>query len=770
MQLLRSEEQYRAILDTIEDGYFEVDWEGRYRFVNEAFCRITGYEARELVGQSYKKFFDADTIQMLFDSYGAVYRTGQPLKSLEYAIVAKDGTRRYVEESVTLKRHPSGKPERFMGIRRDCTARKQAEQELAHAKETAEAASRAKGEFLANMSHEIRTPMNGIIGMTELALGTELTPYQEECLVTVKTSAISLLEILNDILDFSKIEARRLELERVPFSLVDVVSEVLKPLALRAHEKGLELAADVALDVPEGVIGDPVRLKQVLTNLIGNAVKFTERGEVVLRVQKDRGAFGKAILRFIVSDTGIGIPPEKQAEIFEAFSQADGSTTRRFGGTGLGLAISSTLVRLMGGEIAVQSEQGNGSTFQFAVPLEAVAVRLPPGPHADQPRMVGMRVLVVDDNAVNRQILETQLSRWRMRPVTVSNGPEALEQLETAAREQNPFGLILLDAQMPDLDGFGVAKAIGGRPELAGSTIMMLSSGGEYGDAARCRELGIAAYLTKPVRQSDLFDSISRVVEGVLASRVDVRLSEAGAERAGRPLAILLAEDNVVNQRVAVGLLTRRGHQVTVAANGLEALAALAKQPFDVILMDVQMPEMGGLEAAAAIRAGERGTARHVQIVAMTAHAMTGDRERCLAAGMDGYLSKPIDPAVLFAAIEGGTGMADRAPAVERASLLARMGGDEELLRDVVQLFLTDCPERLAAIRSAIDAGDPARLRGEAHTLKGAAANLSAAGLADAARTLEEIGSSRMLTGAEAAWQKLTGAAESALRALREAV
>jgi CheY-like chemotaxis protein len=491
----------------------------------------------------------------------------------------------------------------------------------------------------------------------------------------------------------------------------------------------------------------------------------------VLRVQKDRGAFGKAILRFIVSDTGIGIPPEKQAEIFEAFSQGDGSTTRRFGGTGLGLAISSTLVRLMGGEIAVHSEPGKGSTFQFAVPLDATALSAAAGSHPDQSRMVGMRVLVVDDNAVNRQILQTQLTRWRMKAVVVAGGPEAMEQLEIAARDENPFGLVLLDAQMPDLDGFQVAAAIGSRPELSGATIMMLSSGGEYGDSARCRELGIAAYLTKPVRQSDLFDSISRVVDGVVAARVGHTLSgAAAAERAGKPLAVLLAEDNVVNQRVAVGLLTRRGHQVTVAANGVETLAAWEQQPFDVILMDVQMPEMSGLEASQAIRSRERGSGRHVRIVAMTAHAMTGDRERCLAAGMDAYVSKPIDPASLFAAIEEGAHLTEQAPAVERSSLLARMGGDEDLLRDVVQLFLSDCPERMAAIRAAIDAGDPSRLRGEAHTLKGAAANLSAAGLAEAARALEEIGSSRTLSGAEAAWQRLTGAAESTLQALREAV
>ena len=768
-QLLRSEEQYRAVLETIEDGYFEVDWEGRYRFVNEAFCQITGYRADELVGQSYKKFFPPETIQLLYDSYSTVYRTGQPLKAFEYALIAKDGTQKYVEESVTLKRDPSGQSERFMGIRRDCTARKMAEQELARAKGAAEAASRAKGEFLANMSHEIRTPMNGIIGMTELVLGTDLTPYQSECLTTVKSSALSLLTILNDVLDFSKIESQKLELEHVPFSMADLVNDTLKPLAVKAHQKGLELAADIAADVPEGVAGDPGRLRQVLTNLVGNAVKFTDRGEVLLKVQKDRGAFGKTVLRFIVSDSGIGISADKHTAIFEAFRQADGSTTRRFGGTGLGLAISSTLVRLMGGEIAIHSAPGEGSTFQFSLPFEMAPAVPVPAVRGDVLRLVGMRVLVVDDNAVNRKILETQLARWRMTPVVVSGGRAALEALAAAARDVDPFGLVLLDAHMPDLDGFEVAAAIGKRPELAGSTIMMLSSGGEYGDWSRCRELGIAAYLTKPVKASDLLDSISRIAEGAAAARTSVVLAAAPNDTATRRLSVLLAEDNVVNQRVAVGLLTRRGHTVTVANNGIEALAEFDKQPFDVVLMDVQMPGMGGLDASRALRVREGQKGGHVSIIAMTAHAMAGDRERCLAAGMDGYVAKPIDPAALFAAIEGEPSVKERAlPPIDRSSLLARMGGDKELMHDVVQLFLTDCSERLAAIRAAIDRADAVRLRGEAHTLKGSAANVSAAELADAARALEQIGAGNTLDGAEAAWGKLTGAAADALRALRE--
>ena len=773
--LLQSEERYRQVLETIEDGYFEVDWDGRYRFVNDAFCRITGYSAGELVGQSYKKFFDPATIQVLFDVYNIVYRTGEPCRALEYALVAKDGTRKYVEESVSLKRGASGAPERFMGIRRDTTARKHAEQEIAKAKEAAEAASKAKGEFLANMSHEIRTPMNGIIGMTELVLGTDLTPYQAECLATVKTSAVSLLTILNDILDFSKIESRKLALEAIPFSLVDLVNDTLKPMAVRAHQKGIELAADIAAEVPEGVVGDPMRLKQVLTNLIGNAVKFTERGHVLLRVQKDPGRVGRTVLRFLVSDTGLGIDSDKHAAIFEAFSQADGSTTRRFGGTGLGLAISSTLVRLMGGEIALHSSPGEGSTFQFAVPFDEAAVPVANAAnaanaaHASTPRLVGMRVLIVDDNAVNRQILETQLTRWRMKPVVVPGGQAALDALAAAARDRNPFGLVLLDAQMPDLDGFDVAAEIGKRPELAGSTIMMLSSSGEYGNASRCRELGISAYLTKPVKQSDLFDAMCRLVEGSMPAQADVAAPPPlPAATAARRLRILLAEDNVVNQRVAVGLLTRRGHQVTVANNGLEALAALERQSFDVVLMDVQMPEMGGFEASAAIRSRERETGGHLRIVAMTAHAMSGDRERCLAAGMDGYLPKPIDPPLLFATIEEEERAAAAPQAIDRLALLARLGGDEELMRDVVRLFLEDCPGRLVRIRAAIDGRDAPRLKAEAHALKGAAANMSASVVVDAARALEQMGADNDFGTVEPVWRQLSSAGEQALEQLKQ--
>ena len=650
-KLRLSEERYRAVLERIEDGYFEIDLSrvGRYEFVNQAFCEITGYSREELIGKSYARFFDPATAQLLFDNYHRVYVTGEALKSFEYSLIRKDGTKRFVEESVSLRKEATGAIVGFMGIRRDCTARKIAAEEIAKAKEAAEAANMAKSEFLANMSHEIRTPMNGIIGMTELVLDTELTPYQIECLSLVRSSAESLLTILNDILDFSKIESRKLSLERVPFSLDEAIADTVKPLAVRAHQKELELITDVSPEIPTQLMGDPVRLRQILTNLLGNAIKFTDRGHVILRVRQASMADRLVNLCFSISDTGIGIPHEKHDKIFEAFSQADGSTTRRFGGTGLGLAISSTLVRMMGGQIGVNSTPGEGSTFEFTLGFNLAAE---PPTHVRPSRFNKVRVLVVDDNAVNRSVFESQLLRWGMQPVAVAGGVEAIEALIAASQRNLPFRLVLLDANMPDMGGFDVAAEVMQRPELAGTTIMMLTSGGARGDSARCRELGISTYLTKPVKQSDLFDAVCRTLEGTKEMPSKRVVAPIAPAQHVQPVKVLLAEDNVVNQRVAAGLLERRGHTVKVVSTGVEALEALKTESFDLVLMDVQMPVMGGFEATAAIRAAEQEPGRHVRIVAMTAHAMTGDRERCLAAGMDGYLAKPIEPGALFAAVE----------------------------------------------------------------------------------------------------------------------
>jgi two-component system, sensor histidine kinase and response regulator len=787
--LHESERRIRLLLDSTAEAIFGLDRDGKCTFCNPATLRLLGYEnGSALLGKfahDVMHHSHADGTPHPAEECRIVEsrRLGQGIHLDDEVFWRSDGTSFPVE----FWAYPIRKEGEIVGAVvtfLDITERKGAEAALRDAKEAAEAGNRAKSEFLANMSHEIRTPMNGIIGMTDLALNTTLTAEQRDYLNLVKSSADSLLHVINDILDFSKIEAGKLEIEKTEFEIRDLFRDTLKTLAQRTGGKSLEISARVSPKIPKILIGDPTRLRQLIVNLIGNAIKFTEEGNIVLDTELEAIAGEEVRLHISISDTGMGIPQEKQHLIFDSFAQADGSTTRRFGGTGLGLTISRQLAELMGGRMWVESEIGRGSTFHFTcVFQQGIAIT------SDQERIAGhalpgLNVLVVDNNPINGEIFAEMLTNWRMNPTLTDSGASALDLLEAAKNAGHAFRIVLLDALMPNIDGFQVLRRIQSNPSLAGAVIMLLSGNHHLADTDRCRQLGVKLCLTKPVGQSELLDAILSAL-GLVAAEERLIQSSVLPRRErpkGRPLNILVSEDNIVNQKLAIRLLEKAGHRVTLASTGREAVAAWenAGTPgFDIVLMDIQMPEMDGMEATAAIRDREKKSGKHIPILAMTAHAMRGDKERCLANGMDGYISKPIHPNGLFAEIERCLGATERSSAltqnpqesreqIDRVSLLERVEGDQELLTEMIHLFQEDAPHLLAAMRDALQRGDMDVLERSAHSLKGAVSNLSAKATAAAALQLEKDAKNKNVESAKGSLVEVERAVKQLLPALAE--
>jgi two-component system, sensor histidine kinase and response regulator len=757
---------YREIFARSNEAVAILDPEFHFLEQNEAHRELLGYSDEELRRLSPSVLVGNEAFQKSREAL-----TRAPSLRFETSMRARSGKRLDVELSAFSILNRAGHVLCYAGMVRDITAQKRIGLERQKARDAAEAANRAKSEFLANMSHEIRTPLNGVLGMTELALNTKLTEEQREYLTLVKTSGETLLTVINDILDFSKIEAGRLDINPIDFELRDSLGDTLKTLSLRAHEKGLELALHVAHNVPYRVQGDPTRLRQIVVNLVGNSVKFTDHGEVVLHARVESRTGKEIVLHFTVTDTGIGIPSDKQRMIFAPFTQADSSATRRYGGTGLGLAISRQLVELMGGRLWVKSKVGKGSSFHFTVCFRSATQDSESPTPSDRVDLQGLPTLVVDDNATNRRLLEEILSNWGMRPAMADGGWTGLEAMRQAKAAGTPFPLLLIDALMPGMDGFTLAERIKEDPGLSGATIMMLTSGGHRGDAARCRRLGIAAYLHKPVKERDLMQAVLLALSPGRRQAKDAELITRHTLREERrTLRILLAEDDMVNRQLAEHLLRKYGHQVTSVSDGRKAVEAVRTAGFDnldVVLMDVQMPEMDGVEATAAIRALEKGNSRRLPIIAMTAHAMKGDRSRFLRAGMDGYIAKPIQASELLSMVEQ-TVPANRKAAPERQQPkaatqeiidwkrgLAAVLGDSELFHELLRIFASGAPATLEKLRAGVEHKNAAAIEQAAHALKGSISNFGADDAVRASLRLEVMARNGNLEHAAEGFQQL---------------
>ena len=777
--LLASEQRYRTIIENIEDGYYETDTAGRITFFNEAAQTILQIDPEELEGMHIRKALRAESDLSLLECLERVLETGESAEILDCGFESADGRHRFLEASVSLIKDSKDGTLGFRGIIRDVTRRKRAE-ELKREKAAAEAANRSKSEFLANMSHEIRTPLNSIIGLLELLKDTPLNDEQREDLGVVTSSAYSLLAIINDILDFSKIEAGKLELEEIRFSLQDFLDETLKIIARDAHRKGLELACRLDPKAPDSLVGDPNRLRQILLNLVGNAIKFTESGEVVVSVSADFSAHNTTSLHFSVRDTGIGISEEIQEAVFSPFQQADGSTTRRFGGTGLGLAVSRQLVGLMGGKIWVESKPSHGSEFQFTARLGVQPEEAERKPLSIAPQVEGtLRSLVVDDNETSRSIIKELLVSWDIETEAEPGAEEALARL----KQGDKFGLLVVDSEMPDTD---LETFLAGLPQpstgpVPGVVILTAMSRKIRRDAAGS---GRRAFVKKPVRPNELFEAV-RTVLGLVPGfdQAPDEEKEGAPAEFGPPLDVLVAEDTAFNQKFISRLLGRWGHRAVIVDDGLQAIEALKSKYFDLVLMDVQMPNLDGFSATQKIREKEKESGGHIPIIAMTAHAMKGDRERCLEAGMDDYISKPISAEKLLRSMQTLAGKpagrkktpalpprnkpsASEAP-IDRQAVLKAFDDDLDFFREAVELFIAEYPAMLAEIRAAVSSGKANVLEQTAHALKGMVANFRSDAATQAAYSLEKMGREKMLDQAAHALETLSSRVDNLDRQLR---
>jgi two-component system, sensor histidine kinase and response regulator len=786
--LMQERQLLHTLMDNLPDVIYFKDRESRFTRINKAHAKEFGLnDPAQAVGKTDFDFFTGEHAQQAFADEQEIIRTGQPMLAKEEKETWPDGRETWVSTTKMPLRDANGNILGTFGVSRDITERKQVEVEMQKAMKAAEEANRAKGEFLANISHELRTPMNAVIGMTELALATDLNSEQRRYLELVESSANSLLALINDILDFSEIDGHRFELESTPFSLADAVDEALRPLSIQAYRKGVDMAYGVSPRIPSALLGDPVRLRQVLVNLVGNAIKFTEQGEVVVRAGLESQEANAVGLHFTVADTGVGIPADKLEMIFEAFTQVDGSMTRRFEGSGLGLAICAELIGMMGGRIWVESELGKGSTFHFTVRLGRVEGAACPREETPRDLLRGLPVLVVDDHAASREIVGEILRHHGMIPTLAESTEAALAAIRSAQNSESPFRWALLDAQMPGGDGFSLAEQARRIPGFSAVILMMLPPHDAWREAARCRELGSMDYLTKPVRESELAEAMVKVLDKSASAREGHAQMRGSAQELGRVLRILLAENNEVSQVLVTHLLEKRGHEVVVAVDGVEALAALENmnaEGFDLVLMDVQMPRMNGLEVTRAIREKELNTGRHLQVLAMTAHALGSEEERCRAAGMDGYMAKPIRANDLFEMIQRVAGKPTGAaaavesarreqeephqePAFDKARFLSRLDGDELLGAEVVGMFLEECPKLMKGIGQAFARQDASALERAAHALKGSLGDMVAPQAFDAARDLEQMARQGNLRNVGAALAILESAINRLMTELR---